>query len=116
MEINSAYTNKDNKKLKVICNKTIPECIKRLNSFFKTYREVYLTCNKSYGVEIVDIRYGGIKKRLEYAKEKIKDYLDGVIDRIEELEIKRFPPRSFDKVGEDIEYNSFTQSLTGGIL
>ncbi len=116
LEISNAYKNKDSKKLKIICNKTLPECIKRLNSFFEAYRKTYLSCNKSYGVEVVDIRFGAMKKRLEYAQEKIKDYLDGKIDKIEELEMKRFPPRSFDKVGEDVEYNSFTQSITGGII
>ncbi|MBE5749995.1 MAG: hypothetical protein E7346_03925 [Clostridiales bacterium] len=116
LEITNAYQNQDVAKLKKIYRTVLPMCLKRVDGFFKEYRKTYLSCNKSYGVEVVDIRCGAIKKRIEYAKEKIKDYLDGKIENIEELEIKRFPPRSFDKVGEDIEYNSFSQSLTGGIL
>lgn len=116
IEIFNAYKSGNHKELYKIYKKTLPKCIKRLNEFFLSYRETYLSCNKSYGVEVVDIRFGAVKKRFEYTQEKIKGYLFGEIDRIEELEIKRFPPRSFDKMGEDVEYNSFIQSLSGGAL
>ena len=44
---------------------------------------------KPFGYEVLDIRYGGILKRLKSAQEKITEYLNGEISRIEELEVKR---------------------------
>lgn len=112
-ELTKAYKENNLELLKKLTQADLTECIKRMEEFFSCYRSAYIKCNKSYGSEIVDIRFGGMKHRLRRVYEILNDYLDGKIDKIEEFEIDRMPPRSFDKAGEDILYNSFRQCLTG---
>lgn len=114
VELYKAYKDKNIKKLKYILHKTLPKCIWRMDKFFEKYRKAYLNCNKNFGSEVMDIRFGGMKKRLENIKGRLSEYIEGKAKIIEELERKRFTPRSFDEKGKDIEYNSFSQSFTGG--
>ena len=48
-----------------------------------------MTYNKPFGFEIMDIRYGGVISRIETAKARLEDYLDGKIDSLPELEAER---------------------------
>ena len=113
LELSKAYKENNLELLKKLTQVDLTECIKRMDDFFSCYRTAYIKCNKSYGSEILDIRFGGMKHRLRRVYEILADYIDGKTDRIEEFEINRMPPRSFDKAGEDILYNSFCQCLTG---
>jgi hypothetical protein len=48
-----------------------------------------MTTNKPFGWEVLDIRYGGILARIDSVIERITGYVEGRIDRIEELEQER---------------------------
>ena len=58
-----AYQNGDKKLLKSI-SKTISLAIKSLDEFKENFYRYYLNENKSYGIEIHNIRLGGLKERL----------------------------------------------------
>ena len=47
--------------------------------------------NKSFGFDVMDIRIGGLLSQLETAQYLLGEYLDGRIDKIEELEAERLP-------------------------
>jgi hypothetical protein len=68
--------------------KTIDVMLKKLNAFHSALRKQWNIENKSYGFEIQDIRIGGVMRRLLTVKEVIKDYLDGKVDSIPELDEK----------------------------
>ena len=53
---------------------------------------MWMNENKPFGYEIVDIRLGGLKSRLLYAKKRIAQFLSGEIDHIEELECEQLLP------------------------
>ncbi len=53
------------------------------------HRDAWMTYNKPFGFEIMDIRYGGIIARIETAKARLEDYLSGRIDSLPELEAER---------------------------
>ncbi|WP_123040264.1 beta-N-acetylhexosaminidase [Cohnella candidum] len=55
----------------------------------KQHRAVWMAENKPFGWEVVDIRYGGLLARLETASQRVRDYMDGTIDGIDELEADR---------------------------
>jgi hexosaminidase len=55
----------------------------------KAHRTLWLTTNKPFGWEVIDIRYGGVLSRLETAVQRIDDYVEGRIPRIEELDAER---------------------------
>lgn len=59
---------------------------KKLDAFITAFRNLWLTENKPQGFDVQDIRLGGLKQRIISCKERLKDYLDGKIDRIPELE------------------------------
>lgn len=53
------------------------------------HRDSWMKYNKAFGFEVLDIRYGGIRARIDTAKYRIEAYLRGEIDHIEELEAER---------------------------
>ena len=82
-----AYQNGDKKLLKSI-SKTISLAIKSLDEFKENFYRYYLNENKSYGIEIHNIRLGGLKERLLFCKKYIKMYLNGKVTSIDELNEK----------------------------
>ncbi|SHN34759.1 beta-N-acetylhexosaminidase [Gracilibacillus kekensis] len=91
VKLKAAYDQKDKETLKEISLELIPEIIQRVKDLRAAHKKQWLTINKPFGWEIIDIRYGGLVARLETAIERITDYLDGNIDAIEELEQERLP-------------------------
>lgn len=59
---------------------------KKLDSFIKTFRNLWYTDNKPYGFDVQEIRLGGLKQRIISCRERLKDFIDGKIDEIPELE------------------------------
>lgn len=58
----------------------------RLEEFYKAFKKVWFTENKPFGFDVHDIRIGGLKQRIIYCTERLSDYLDGEIEKIEELD------------------------------
>ena len=67
-------------------------CIQKLDTFHDAFEELWMKENKPFGYEIIDIRLGGIRNRLLYAKKVISHYLSGKMERIEELECEQLLP------------------------
>ncbi|MBM7551546.1 family 20 glycosylhydrolase [Thalassobacillus pellis] len=55
----------------------------------RAHRKLWLDTNKAFGWEVLDIRYGGVITRLDTADDRLTDWLDGNITKIEELEEER---------------------------
>ncbi|MBR2339377.1 MAG: beta-N-acetylhexosaminidase [Clostridia bacterium] len=62
------------------------ELAERVDSLHKSARTRWFEEYKGHGWEVHDIRLGGLKTRILSCKERLSDYIDGRIDRIEELE------------------------------
>ena len=87
--IKKYYDKKDITSLDDIANKELPELYKRVNDLKAAHRDQWLKTYKPFGWEVLDIRYGGVLARIETAILRINDYVEGKIDRIEELEEER---------------------------
>lgn len=87
--IKNLYDKGDKGGLKEIAVKVLPELYERVNELRKAHRRQWMTTNKPFGWEVLDIRYGGILARIDSVIERITDYIEGRIDRIEELEQER---------------------------
>ncbi|MBR7117676.1 MAG: beta-N-acetylhexosaminidase [Clostridia bacterium] len=88
VRLKAAYDAKDTDNLRMIAD----ECeliIEKIRHLKETHKHAWMEYNKAFGWEVHDIRYGGLIARFETAKERISDYLEGRLDRIEELEEKR---------------------------
>ena len=71
--------------------KTYTILMKRIKELHKTYREQWMKDNKPYGFDIQDMRFGGLLLRLESCKHRLIDFINGKIDKIDELEEKILP-------------------------
>ncbi len=80
-----AYKKDDKKGLRII-SKDYELCIQLLEVFSRKFRERWMHENKAFGYEIIDIRFGGLKERLNHCHERLNDYIEGKINHIEELE------------------------------
>lgn len=81
-----AYLGKKKKDLEEIANSVYPELIKRLKKFIASFKALWNKENKPFGLELHELRLGGLLLRLESCREVLLDYLGGKIDKIEELE------------------------------
>ncbi len=89
LEIRKAYLEKDKDALRLIAYNFIPEIQEKLKSFHKSFRDLWYKECKGQGFEVIDIRLGGVMARCDSAMYRIKAYLKGNIDKIEELEEER---------------------------
>lgn len=88
IRLKEAYDAKDRKELSKI-EKQCTELISALTDFQKKQHSQWIKENKIFGLEVQDIRLGGLKERINTAAERIHDYLEGRIEKIEELEVDR---------------------------
>ncbi|MCQ2795976.1 MAG: family 20 glycosylhydrolase [Bacilli bacterium] len=97
----NAYLKKD----KVALTNLIPlykKCIKYLKEFANDFRDMWFKENKSFGLEVHELRLGGLLARLESTIVRLNKYVNGEIQRIEELEEERLPfDRAFANIHQD---------------
>ncbi len=98
IRLKKAYDTGDRNALKPF----IEECdviTKKLNALKDCHRSSWLIYNKAFGWEVHDIRYGGLLARFDTAKALISAYVEGKLERIDELEEERLSisnsPESF---------------------
>lgn len=90
-KIAPAYKANDKNTLKQIAEKLLPSLIEKTKTVHKSHKDVWFRDNKSSNFASIDIRYGGVCARAETAIMLINGYLEGKIDKIEELAEERLP-------------------------
>lgn len=83
--IRAAYGSKDKDAIIAAaddCKKTQ----KKLDGFYNAYRDQWYAENKGQGFDVQDIRIGGLKQRLAHCEKMLRDFADGKIEKIDELE------------------------------
>lgn len=86
----SAYQNNDEDTMKALL-KELSEIKLDLQKFYDAFRTLWLKENKGFGMEIMDVRIGGLITRIDTVSVILSDYLKGRIEKIYELEEKRLP-------------------------
>lgn len=90
-ELYEAYRSGDRETLAELGGERIDTLKALLEDFKAVFRERWLRENKSFGFDVMDIRIGGLAAQLDTAQYMIKEYHEGRLDRIEELEAERLP-------------------------
>ena len=90
VRLRQAYREKDKTELKN-CADDLSEIIGLLERFIESYRKQWLKENKPNGLEVQEIRLGGLKERLTGCRERLIAYLNGEIEEIPELGEKLLP-------------------------
>ena len=62
-----------------------------IKEFDRTFRTQWLNCAKPFGLERIQVRNAGLIARFEETALRIREYLEGKIDRIEELDNRMAP-------------------------
>jgi hypothetical protein len=84
-----AYKANDMDLLRQIAEHEIPIILSCVTELHAVHREMWFAHYKPFGWEVIDLRYGGLRARLESARLRLSDYLEQRISRIEELEEER---------------------------
>lgn len=84
-----AYNDNDKATLEQISSNVLPELYTRLKKPHTIHKKLFMKHHKAVGWEVLDIRYGGAITRCETAMERLSDYLNQRITKLEELEEKR---------------------------
>ena len=62
------------------------ELLSSIESFHESFSKQWMTENKVFGLDTMDLRIGGLLQRVKRARQRLLAYGRGEIDRIEELE------------------------------
>lgn len=87
--IADAYEKKDRAALGRIAEEEIPALIQLVDEMLKAQEAMWLTESRPFGLEVQQIRFGGLKQRLSSIADTLMRYAEGKTDRIEELEVPR---------------------------
>jgi hexosaminidase len=88
-ELTELYRAGDLEAMRRIADKTLPDLYILTDQLRKAHRKQWMETCKPFGWEVLDIRYGGLLARIDTARDRIRDYTDGKVDRLEELEEER---------------------------
>ena len=89
IELKRAYDANDRQTLQRIATEILPAIAEAVRELRNAHRTQWLRMFKPFGWEVLDIRYGGVLSRLDTAAVRLLDYVEGRIERIEELEQDR---------------------------
>jgi len=88
LDIRKAYAEKNIDVLKSIAADRIPSTIEAVNAYIAAARDEWYYDNKSFGFDVIELRLGGLKERLNTTKLILERYINNEIDKIEQLEEK----------------------------
>lgn len=86
INIRAAYKGGNKERLETYANVFLPELRQAVETFITIYRTQWMKENKAFGLDVFDLRIGGLLQRIKTAQLLIIQYLSGEIDCIEELE------------------------------
>lgn len=114
--LDGAYKSGDRQKL-AACLKDVKKAVKLTDGFSQSLERQWLKESKALGLEVMQIRLAGVRKRLCYVAGTVENYLDGKIDKIEELEEKKLfitDPSVIDKNYGGTCFASYLANVTYG--
>jgi len=62
------------------------ELVQKVDRFYEVHRQRWMLENRPFGFDVQDLRIGGLIQRIRHCRHQLTAYLDGTLERIEELE------------------------------
>lgn len=118
IRLRKAYLAKDRATLENMARTEIPQMVALLAEFTAAFRAQWYDENKTYGFAVHENRLGGVRERLLSTQARILAYLDGSIDKIEELHEPVLPVGGLaNQEGSPyIQHNSWGREVTACVL
>ena len=95
--IQEAYGAGDKARLAELAEKDLPLLYQKVEDFAEQFSRQWQQENKIFGLDTIDIRFGGLLKRIKRAQERLQQYTTGQLDSVEELEQEILPFNDFYK-------------------
>jgi hexosaminidase len=102
VRLKKAYDCRNTEVIKAIACAELPELRKKVAALHNSMRLAWLKENKPFGMDVLDLRLGGMMTRFDTVILRLNDYLAGNISNIEELDQERL----FYDCREESEQNS----------
>ena len=80
------YQNGNKEALRLLVKSSYRPLVRRLKKFYEAYAIQWFTENKPFGIEIQDLRTGGLIFRINACADRLTKYADGKCESIPELE------------------------------
>ena len=97
LKTRAAYEAKDKDALRKLANEDYVEVVKRIDAYGKAHVAQWKKENKFSGLEALDLRIGGIIRRMQTVRQYILEYCDGKVDCIEPLDQELLPYKDKEK-------------------
>ena len=117
VELYNAYRDGNRAKLTEIAGETLPEVISRMRRFCDSVTEQWNRENQIIGLDSLDLKLGGVLRRLDVALKRLEDYLGGKVPSLDELERERLYFKKCTKPDSLVtNLNIWTQNVTANEL
>lgn len=93
IRVRKAYAEEDGKKLRELAENCLPQMKESGERFLRKVEQRWQKENKVFGLDVIQIRMGGLLQRMSFASKRLLAYCDGTIERLEELEDAVLPFR-----------------------
>jgi len=107
------YILKDKKSIKELAVTEYKELEKRIKELYQSFYKQWITINKPHGFDVHDVHFGGLLQRTSSCYDRLINYSNGLIDKIEELEE---PMLDFEcnsqLTKQHINFNNWESSVT----
>ncbi len=118
IELREAYLSGDRDTLQNYVDTKLPELSDRLQAFIDLFYDGWVSENKVFGFDTIDLRLGGLMGRIRTARKRVQDYLDGKLTVLEDLEEVRltFDNRADDSADPNTFCNTWTRIATASLI
>jgi hypothetical protein len=116
LRIKDAYAKGSKEELENLVKKVMQDLLLKLDEFHNSFRRLWFRDCKGHGFDVHDIRIGGVKARINTAVMRIEQYLNGEIDKIEELEDEKLYFRDNGEENKLICFNQYDRIATQNVL
>jgi len=118
VRLKRSYDNKNASELTDFAQQELPELHQRVIELREAHRDQWYRIYKPFGWEVLDIRYGGLLARIDTAIKRLTDYLDGRVERVEELEAERlyYDTRTSSEESGLIRCNRYQRICTANVF
>lgn len=111
----AAYASSDKQELADLIS-AYDETVDAVREFYDAYEKLWMWENKPHGFDVQDVRLGGLITRIIHCRKRLKQYLDGEIDKIEELEEPLLDINCRNDNKELVGYNNWDKTVTSNVL
>lgn len=109
LKTRKAYETGDKNELRRLAENEYVEVRKRLSLFIKTFEKQWMLDNKPHGFDVQEMRLGALLYRLDSCRKRILNYVNGKLDRIEELDEELL---AFRKQNSSFQFNQAILTAT----